>query len=105
MSNILVYASYVITVLPMIFGLVKWNSLPDKMAIHFGMDGTPNGYASKLVTVVIIPLSLLIIQFICIKALNKNKESIALGVAIIETWLVPVVSIIIAVVTYRFALK
>ena len=105
MNTIAVYASYVVTVLPMLFGLAKWKSLPDKMAIHFGIDGNPNGYAPKLVPVVIVPIFLLIVQFICVTAVNGKAANVSPIVLVIETWIVPVVSIIVAVSIYRFALK
>lgn len=101
-SNIL---SCVITVLPALFGMAKWNSLPDRMAIHFGIDGTPNGYAPKIIVVVLLPLFLLAIQILCLVALKHPKKEISQLTAIINTWVVPVVSIIVSVAIYRFALK
>ena len=105
MNTIAVYASYVVTVLPMLFGLAKWKSLPDKMAIHFGIDGNPNGYAPKLIPIVVVPILLVIVQYICVTALKGKRADIAPVVLLIETWIVPVVSIIVAVAIYRFALK
>lgn len=105
MNNILVYVSYVVTVLPMLFGLAKWKSLPDKMAIHFGVDGTPNGYAPKFVAVVLIPVLMLIVQIFCTITEGKAGANTSSVVKNIVTWIVPIVSVVIAIVIYRFAFK
>lgn len=105
MNNISVYLSYVVTVLPMLFGLIKWKDLPDKIAIHFGLDGTPNGYASKFITVVLIPISMLIIQIICTAVEGKAGAGTSAMIKNVITWIVPVVSVVIAIIIYRFALK
>ena len=40
----------------LILVLALWNKLPNTVAIHFSASGRPNGYASKLSGVLIIPL-------------------------------------------------
>ena len=42
----------IITVLPILVGLLLWDQLPDRVATHFGTDGTPNGYSSRLFAVI-----------------------------------------------------
>lgn len=103
--NISLIASYVVTVIPMIFGLVKWNSLPNEMAIHFGLDGTPNGFAPKIVAVVVLPIILVALQAVVTLTTKQVDVSGNTLVPIIKTWIIPVVSIIVAIVIYRFALK
>jgi len=34
-------------ILPLIYIAYVWGQLPDRIAIHFGFDGTPNGWGSK----------------------------------------------------------
>lgn len=105
MNSLSVILSYVVTVLPMFFGLVKWKSLPDKIAIHFALDGTPNGYAPKLIAVVLTPIILLVIQIVCVTTMKTTNTDTSSTISIIKTWIVPVVSMIVAVAIYRFALK
>ena len=45
-----------VNLIPIIVGLLIWDKLPDTIATHFGMDGTPNGWSSKAFTVFGIPL-------------------------------------------------
>ena len=35
--------SSLITLLPMVFGLIFWKELPEQMATHWGIDGTADG--------------------------------------------------------------
>jgi len=38
----------ILTVLPIIYLLINWNNLPNQIPIHFGSNGVPNGYGSKM---------------------------------------------------------
>lgn len=38
----------IVTLLPMVIGLLLWNQLPQLMATHFNFNGQPNGYSSFL---------------------------------------------------------
>lgn len=40
----------------LVFGLVVYDRLPDSMAIHWGINLEPDGYASRLVGVIVLPL-------------------------------------------------
>ena len=31
---------------PIIIGIILWDRLPDKIATHFGVDNTPDGWSS-----------------------------------------------------------
>lgn len=33
----------VITILPMLAGILLWGRMPDKVAVHWGMDNVANG--------------------------------------------------------------
>ena len=48
----------IVTLLPMVIGLLLWNQLPQLMATHFNFNGQPNGYSSKTFTVFVLPLIL-----------------------------------------------
>ena len=37
----------VIILLPILFGVLLWDELPDMMATHWGLDNQPNGWSSK----------------------------------------------------------
>ena len=41
----------VVILLPMVFGIVVWNRLPEQMAIHWGLSGESDGWATTAVSV------------------------------------------------------
>ena len=49
----------IVTILPMLIGIMCWNRLPDMMATHFGINNEANGFSSKAFAVFGIPAFLL----------------------------------------------
>lgn len=95
-----------VTLIPIIVGLLLWNQLPDVIPTHFGMDGTPNGWSSKAFTVFGIPLLMLFFHLLCVgitsqdpKYDNMNEKLYALVL-----WICPVVSLLVVVTCYAGAL-
>ena len=39
--------SSIIILLPMIFGLIMWDKLPDTMTTHWGADGNADGFTER----------------------------------------------------------
>ena len=42
----------VVTLLPILIGVILWDRLPDTMAIHFGANNAANGFAGKTFAVI-----------------------------------------------------
>ena len=98
--------SSVITALPMLFGIIVWNKLPEKIATHWGANGQPDQYSSKLTAVILLPLILLAVHLLCLFATSfdkKNKEQNKKVFGLIF-WLCPAVSLIANGMTYVNAL-
>lgn len=96
----------VIILLPVIFGLVMWNQLPDPMPTHFGADGQADGWSSKAFGVFGLPLIMLGVHLLCIFASvadpkSKNYSEKLFGIIV---WLCPVLSIFAEGMTYAYAL-
>ena len=53
----------VLTALPIIYLLVNWSVLPDRLPVHFDGNGEPNGYGSKLVFI-FLPLGLYLLLIV-----------------------------------------
>lgn len=47
--------SSIIILLPMIFGLIMWDKLPDTMTTHWGADGNADGFSGKVFAVFGLP--------------------------------------------------
>lgn len=96
----------IITLLPMLAGIILWDKLPAEIPTHFTIDGTPDNYSSKAFTVLFFPLFLLFIHWLCTiatsfdpKVKNISKKPITLVLMIC-----PIMSIFLHTIIYLFAL-
>ena len=62
------------TLLPMLFGLIVWDRLPEQMAIHWGLVGNADGYGSVALVVFGTPVLLLLINLLCIFLSSLDKK-------------------------------
>ncbi len=104
-KKMLVFTS-IITLLPIVIGLLLWKQLPDSIATHFGTENQPDGYQSKAFAVFGLPVILLCIHFICVvvtnidpKAKNINKK-----VFMVVLWICPLVSLLVCNAIYVYNL-
>ena len=99
--------SSIITLLPAAIGLLLWNQLPAKIATHFDGNGIPNGYSSKLFTVLGLPALLLLVHFICCLAIavDPKKRNISEKIFKILIWICPLISIASMTAIYTYALN
>ena len=77
-----------ITLLPILFGLIVWNRLPEQIATHWGANGQADGYSGKAFAVFGIPWRR-----------NIHKKPLTL-----TFWIIPVMSVIVNGITYAAAL-
>ena len=98
--------SSAIILLPVLFGLIIWNQLPDQIATHWGINGEPDGWSSRGFAVFTLPLILLAAHWICIwvTALDpKNKRQTPKAFDLIF-WITPVISLSVNSLIYITAL-
>ena len=96
----------IITLLPVVCGLLLWGQLPDSIATHWGLDSAANGWSSKPMAVFGIPLFLLAIHWICVLATSadpKNKNSNGKPLRLV-LWVCPMVSLLTGIMIYAAAL-
>lgn len=71
----LIIATTLITLLPIILGLILWNQLPDTIATHWGADGQADGWSSKTFAIIGLPLILTAIHlFTVLFTLNDPRR-------------------------------
>ena len=58
--------SSVTILLPIIFGIIVWDSLPEVITTHFGINGEPDGFSGKYFAVLFFPLFMLTVHWLCI---------------------------------------
>ena len=98
--------SSLLTLFPIVIGLLLWNKLPDVMAIHWGADNQPDGYSSKAFAVFVFPCILLGIHWLALWITSKDPGHKKQGEkAIVMTfWLIPTVSLFVTSIMYGLAL-
>lgn len=97
--------SSIVILLPVLAGLLVWNSLPAEMATHWSLSGSANGWSSRYATVFGLPLVLLAGHWIgiLVTALdprNKNQTAKAMGLIF---WVFPFVSLFASAMIYANA--
>ena len=95
-----------ITLMPIISGVLLWNQLPKRIATHFGTDGTPNGWSHRGFVVFGLPLFLLLIHILCTVATlaDPKKNNINEKLIKIILWMIPVISIAAHLHIYSYSL-
>ena len=95
----------IITLLPIIFGYVVWNILPESLPVHWNIKGEVDGYMPKWFVVLVLPVILVSFEWLCVfftmldpKRKNISKKS--LGVVL---WIIPILSLLLNVMTYTVA--
>ena len=92
----------IVTILPMLIGIIYWNRLPDVMATHFGMNNEANGFSSKAFAVFGLPLVLLALLWLgaFVTAHDPKKQNISPRMFSLVLWIVPIVSLVVAAMMY-----
>ena len=96
----------VIIVLPMVVGILLWDQLPEKMAIHWGANGEADGWSSRPVAVFGMPLLLLAIHWLGVWLTGEDKRNRHQNEKVLQLmfWIAPVVSLFGMGSTYASAL-
>ncbi len=96
----------IITLLPMLVGVLLWNKLPDTVATHFGSNGEANGWSSKAFAVFGLPAFLFVVHIFCVAVTlnDPKKRNIGKMMLTMIFWIVPVCSIIANGSTFAYAL-
>lgn len=88
-------ASSVIILLPVLFGLIFWNTLPEKMTTHWGIDGSADGWSGRLFAILFFPLFMLASHWFCVfctvkDTKNKGQSRKVFGMVL---WICPIASL------------
>ncbi|MBQ9841472.1 MAG: SdpI family protein [Erysipelotrichaceae bacterium] len=99
--GLLIVTSFIILI-PMLIGFGLWDQLPDQIPTHWNMQGEIDGYSSKLFAIVVLPLILVGVQWLCTLgtlADPKNKN-ISDKLWKLVLWICPVISLLLGYITY-----
>ena len=100
-------ATSIVTLLPIILGLLLWDQLPDKLPTHFGVDGAADGWSGKGFAVFGIPAMWLIFHLITwgVTRLDQQNRGHNEKVLNLVGLTFPTMSIAFSVLLYTRALE
>lgn len=95
-----------LTLMPIPLGLLLWNRFPETIAIHFGITGQPDGFASVPFAVFVPPLIMLALHWLYIgfTALDKGNRDRNQKLLSIVMWTVPLLTNLSCCGIYALAL-
>ena len=102
----LLLVTSIVTVFPIVIGLILWNQLPEQIPTHWNAVGEIDGWSSKAFAVFGLPALMLAIQWLCILATGADpkKKNHPEKVLYLVFWIVPVLSVVLFALTYAAAL-
>ena len=102
-----IIATAIITLSPIVIGLIMWDKLPEKIVTHFGANGTPDQYSSKAFAVFGLPLVLLGIHLLCILAtrLDPKRSNITDKNFKLVLWITPLLSLILSILCFAYSIN
>ena len=96
-----------LTLLPIVAGLILWNRLPEQMPTHWGMDGQVDGWSGKVFGIFGLPLILLDVHWLCALATfyaDPKKQNHSDKILHLVLWITPVLSLLLHSFVYAAAL-
>lgn len=102
----MILATALVILLPMLIGIVLWDRLPQSIAVHFGTDNAPDGWASKAFAVFGLPGILLGLHLLCltVTAADPRRKNVGKKPLWLLFWLIPILSLVVCPATYAIAL-
>ncbi len=96
----------IITLLPMLFGLILWSRLPQELATHWSFDGEINGYSPKYTAVFVIPLILTAVHLMCslVMLADPKRQNLNHKIFSLILWICPIISLLCGAMIYCTAL-
>ena len=92
----------IVTILPVLIGIICWNRLPEVMATHFGFNNEANGFSSKAFAVFGLPMILLAVLWVgaFVTAHDPKRQNISPKTFSLMLWIAPVISLVAATTIY-----
>ena len=101
----LLFLTSILTLLPILIGVILWQDLPASLPSHFGLDGQADGFSSKLEVVFLIPLVMLGLHFfaVVVTSLDPKASHVSPKMKTLVYWLVPFISGLVQLSIYGAA--
>lgn len=96
----------ILCLIPLIFGIIIWNRLPEQIPVHFDINGIPNSYTGKTETMLLFALlgfGLNLVLNLIVNLVAREK-GIKLKLLSFLKWFAPVICFFCSGIIYMFAL-
>lgn len=95
-----------LTLLPILVGLLLWDRFPEKMVTHWGITGEADGWSSVPFAVFAPPLLMLAVQWLCVwfTAKDPGNQGRNRKVQALVLWIIPLTSNFSSYLMYALAL-
>lgn len=87
--------SCIVLLLPMVFGIIMWDSIPPTVTTHWGADGVADGWSGRGFAVFGLPLIILALHLLCLLitfADNKKTQQSHKVIGLVM-WICPMISV------------
>lgn len=104
-NKMIIMITSLLCLLPLVFSVVIYQSLPDQIAIHWDSAGVADNDVHKAVAAFGLPVIFLAINlFSKMRLLNDPKEGPSRAIKQLSIWLIPAMSIVLVPVTLAIAM-
>lgn len=96
----------VITLLPILAGVILWDKLPENVPTHFGINGEADGFSSKAFAVFALPFFLLAVHWVCtfVTSVDPKSKNIDGKPLMLVFWICPTLSLLVSTLVYATAM-
>ena len=101
-----IIASTLAVLLPTLIGLLLWSRLPEKMPIHWNMEGEVDGYSSRAMAVFGVPGIILAAHVVCVlcTAIDPKHQNVTGKMLTLVYWICPVIGLVAGCACYAAAM-
>ena len=105
-NKIKMLISSILIIIPTLICALFADKIDGQMAIHYGIDGNADGFASPLFFIAISSLSLIVIQWICVLITKITNDKVEQSKKVIEIiyWICPAISFYISAIMISVSL-
>lgn len=96
----------IVTLLPILAGLILWDKLPDQIATHFNANGAADGFSSKAFSVFGLPVFLAVLHWVCTVATSADpkKKNHSDKMLTLVLWICPLISLLCSALIYTYSM-
>ncbi len=105
-NKIIIVLSSLAILLPVVYGLIVWDTLPEQLATHWNVAGEADGYSSKAFAVFGMPGILLVLQVLALVKIEREKKNKEQSEKVLRMvlWICPFLSWFVSFLVYSQAL-